>query len=306
MRNNPSAFFSQEGDIYISDWDEPIFDLDTPFKGTFDGNERVISGEASASLFGSVENATLRNIRLRDYILTAEIHVMEFTKISFIAANTVSSVFDNIAITGATAELSGDDFCFGGISASDEGSIFELCYVNADVNISGGNITSGLIVGEMQNGNITESAASGSITVTTGITAIIGGLAGTYDGAEFINNYSLVDVTLVGGSSSSAVGGLVGTFGEGEITYTYYSGTIVAPRVNSSNLGGIAGFVGDNGRVTHSFYLATHNNRPIGNNHGNPRTADRLRTDITFVGWDLEIWIINEGQLPGLVRVIRN
>ena len=190
------------------------------FKGTFDGQNHVISGlymnvtTSNQGFFGYVNGGTVKNLTI---------------------------------IGDITASASN----VGGIAAQNEaGSLIENCHnaVNISITASFTNYFGGIT--SVNNGTINNSYNSGSISAV-GSSAAVGGIAGQNTNAGAVNNcYNLGNIN---NGTGSHVGGIAGQqrFGTPSITNSYSLGNISG----GSNIGGILGqwYVG---AVTNNYYLA--------------------------------------------------
>ncbi len=238
----------------------------TPFKGTFDGNGKTISGININSnsnyqgLFGYINGATVQNLTVSGSISANSGFVGGIAGVATNGAS-VSNCVNNISITAIDN--------VGGIVGYMPGGTISGCINNAVINAM--NYTGGIagdargaISGSNNGGSVTGSALVGGIagyatavltscyntgnisstgyTSSGGTGANLGGIAG-YSSAAISNCYNTGTVTTrvngVASSYNSAnnVGGIVG-YTASSVSYSYNSGTVGG----ASNVGGIAGF----------------------------------------------------------------
>ena len=141
IRNNLSGSFALVNDIDmkdIHDW-EPIGTYEYPFAGVFDGGGYEITGFHSPDniaegkdfgLFGSVKNACIRNIIIRQPDITPQ-NITESSHCSVLAAESVQSLIENCAVIGGIVAPS--DGGAGGLMCSAYDSIFIGLFNSADV-----------------------------------------------------------------------------------------------------------------------------------------------------------------------------
>lgn len=208
------------------------------FHGTFDGNDKTISGlivggenAACVGLFGVTSNATINNLTLEN--ATVEGFTMTAAAIGY-AYNTI---VDNVDLIG-TNTIHGMEY--NGQSATGNaanmvagivGAGMDSTILNCDVSgttltmdgisgaaYSGGNVhDAGLVAGGLEGCTLENCTASdGSVEVTAaGVFAFgIGGLAGCAIEAEYVKDCSAsnVSVTIAEGASD-LIGGLIGYSG---------------------------------------------------------------------------------------------
>jgi len=107
----------------------------------------------------------------------------------------------------------------------------------------------------------------------------IGGIIGS--GGSISNSYAIGNVV-----GTSFVGGIIG--GSGTVTRSYFVGSVTG----TSSIGGIVGSASGS-TVTSSFFNAVFTG-PTRNSLGTSRTAEQMRTQSTYTGWDFQnIWGIS-------------
>jgi hypothetical protein len=220
------------------------------FWGTFDGNNKTISG-LTAPLFniiGGDGSASVRNLNLE----TSDAGV---TGNGVLANSTyLGAAIENVQVsgdvTGTTDNVGGLVGSFSGdiTNSSVTGTVIGTNTAGGLVGLAFGNILDstftgtvqgqryiGGLVGSTGSSTISNSSASGIVTGLNGGEGNIGGLVGGGSGA-IINSTSSVAVT--GYEGTSNIGGLIGYADVSvQITDSSSSGTVTG----TSNVGGVAG-----------------------------------------------------------------
>jgi len=221
----------------------PIGTSENPFKGTFDGNGKTVSGLSVASsdayqgLFGYIDGAVIKN-------LTVNGSVSGGSSTGGVAGYARGSAFEHITVN---VTVTGSATYTGGIVGYAVGTTaFTDCVNNGAV--EGGAAQTGGIVGYAYStasapaiftGCVNNGAVKGGTTHTGGIAGYIyGGSTSTDTGA------AMTDVSntgaIVGGTTHTA--GIVGYSGAGiMITDASNSGAVTG---GTSNIGYTAGIVG--------------------------------------------------------------
>lgn len=211
------------------------------FSGVFDGQNHCISGmkigtqEApadyvSAGLFACIDGAVVRNLAMAD----AEIYIARpdavRTYAGIIAGVTDNSetgagaVINNCAVSGTIYNKSVDWSQNGGITAYCYNSMILNCGAQVDITSisTGGTALAGGIVGQDGFAIVANNYARGSIYAEAGVnSATIGGIAGMQAGVAG-NNYA--DVKLVSKNATGDIGGITGrNTAIGTIIYGYFN-----------------------------------------------------------------------------------
>ncbi|HBN86315.1 MAG TPA: hypothetical protein DDZ89_21025, partial [Clostridiales bacterium] len=374
VRNHLDKHFRQIADVDLSDYKtgegwNPIGTTSNSFIGTYDGdgftvrnlfinkvgawNVRVPSG-----LFGyTVAGAEIRNLKLESVDITGCYYVGSIVgsnsgKITgVISSGTVTGEFDTgglVGVSGKTGSITDSSFTgtvtgtdvieygewTGGLVGYNNGSITNC---QADVTVVSVYRTIGGLVGEnLEDGIITGSSSTGSVTAgnyTGGLIGCnsgeitrchssstvngdsnVGGLVGN-NGGPITESYSTGNVT----GSSSDVGGLVGYNGE-TITSSYSTGTVTG----YSNVGGLVGRNDDPITGSYSVGSVTGNNSKGGlvgydlyrkatdcywdketsgigySCGGTGKTTAEMKQQPTFINWDFTAtWNINDSMNNG-------
>ncbi|MCT7472655.1 beta strand repeat-containing protein [Aliarcobacter cryaerophilus] len=241
----------------IEGWN-PIGDYSNRFTGTFDGLGFTISNlyinrpsQNYVGLFGYTNNATIKNIGLKDVNITGSTYVGGLVGRSE-NGGTISNSYASGSVTGfndvgglvgwnfqgtitnsyASGSVDGTDF-LGGLVGTNRGTITNSY---ASGSVDGTDFLGGLV--GLNYGTITNSYASGSVDGHS----YVGGLVGL--------NYGTITNSYASGSvdGHSYVGGLVG-LNYGTITNSYASGSVDGHSY-------VGGLVGRNtpGTIEKSFY----------------------------------------------------
>lgn len=194
----------------------PIGTSAKPFKGTFDGNGKIISGlqinnptgVQYVGFFGYIDEATVKNLEV------------------------------------STGIVSGYDSA-GGVVGCSSGSTVENC--SSSVAVSG--VLAGGVVGWAPRSTIKACHATGNVTATeSSDTMAAGGVVGFISVSGSIQACYYTSGTVTGGKQtgdgySSGTGGVVGFMQSGNAVYNCYStGTVVAGTGSSTYNGGVVGY----------------------------------------------------------------
>lgn len=211
------------------------------FAGIFDGQNHCIRGMkigtqetpadyVSAGLFACIDGAVVRNLAVAD----AEIYIARLdavrTYAGIIAGVTDNSetgagaVINNCTVSGTIYNKSVDWSQNGGITAYCYNSMILNCGAQVDITSisTGGTALAGGIVGQDGFAIVANNYARGSIYAEAGVnSATIGGIAGMQAGVAG-NNYS--DVKLVSKNATGDIGGITGrNTAIGTIIYGYFN-----------------------------------------------------------------------------------
>ena len=256
----------------------PIGNEANSFRGTFDGNDKTITGlyinqtTDNAGLFGYIFDAEIKNLKMQNCkVVSKGEHV-----------GNVVGYANGVIISNCSAEkteVSGSSDYVGGIVGRVWTSVsITNCYNTGSV--SGGSDVGG-IVGDVLEATITNCYNTGSVSGDRDVGGIVGNVAEatitncynteSVSGSSYVGGiigfcgYSnIVAITncyntgSVGGSSSSRVGGIVGDIdedGQSTITNCYNTGSVGGS--SSSRVGGIVGNVDDAATITNCYYLQT-------------------------------------------------
>ena len=216
-------------------WDGQDF-VGTPFSGSYDGDGYTIGNlyiDRPATffigLFGTIDGATIRNLRLVDTDITGNAYTGGL--VGYAASDSA------ICNSTATGMVAGTVYV-GGLAgrSCDVSSIINSA---AAVTVAGEQCVGGLVGYAFDDASITNSSAIGAVTGDV----FVGGLAGAMGGI-ITNSYATGTV-----SGGQYVGGLVGSMG-GTITNSYATGAVSGDQ----HTGGLVAGMGDAPTITASYY----------------------------------------------------
>lgn len=182
------------------------------FTGSFDGNGHTISNlvmedetAAAYGLFGCVygENASVTNLKVKDISLTGSMMV------GVIGYAATEKPVEGITLEGEN-QITGFSMV-GGIVGGGFSDLMD-CASQADITLLDGGSYAGILVGGLEEGNVENCSASGSVTAE-GAGSSVGGLSGCFEGSAYAKNCRAENVTITLGEGSFLIGGLVGHAG---------------------------------------------------------------------------------------------
>lgn len=180
------------------------------FSGIFDGqNHKLynlnIAGEfTSASLFGDLEGATIKNLSLLNVDISGDAYY-----VGGLASRTTDTTIENVHVVGEITNNPDSYDCTGGLVGSAEETTI-ISKSSADVTISGNRYVGGLVGCSnidgynVQGVTISQSFSSGQVSTT--LRSYAGGLIGMGRGSIIADSYSTASVT----SASEHAGGIAG------------------------------------------------------------------------------------------------
>ena len=312
VRNHLDKHFKQTADINLSTYTadggwQPIGDSSTPFKGTYDGDSKDITGlfinrpEADyQGLFGSTASAKVENCRI-----SGSVKGKNYVG-GLVGSNdggTISSCYaPSVSITGKDS--------VGGLvgfvrSSSGALATIEKSYASGSVK---GVINVGGLVGlhSMQGNNIGGSIKNSYTFVSVDATgSYVGGLIGN-NKADFRYEETSIENCYSKGSVKSSlkgqvyIGGLVGCNNH-NIKNSYAVGEVIVTNGEVDFIGGLIGWLMGGGKVTSSYYDSTTTGQSD-TGKGVGKTTSEMKQAATFEGWDFEtIWtIVEDSSYPTL------
>jgi len=171
-------------------WEEEIVIIDVgPFKGTFDGNVRTISGVKINSpskdyqgVFGYInEGATIKNLKVE----ISNDGIKGKDNVGGLVGYVSDGTIDNCRISGSGTV---DGFSIvGGLVGNNIGN-GKVINSYADVNVEGYNVIGGLVGNNVGSSKISNNRADGNVTGRTINDAAIGGLLGYNYSADTVSN----------------------------------------------------------------------------------------------------------------------
>lgn len=212
------------------------------FKGTFDGNGKVISGlrmgtesapvsNRMSGLFSYLESASVKDLTLKglsiytNYSGTQRSYYGALA--SAIGAQGKSPCYiTNVSVSGVIHVSIGNEMGYaGGIAGLMETSVVANCSGNLDIRVGSPqskNVYAGILIGAVARSAIVNNIAHGSIWAQSSMNkTTIGGITGLHAGVSFNN---VADVSLISENPTSDVGGVMGrSTGIAEMMADYYS-----------------------------------------------------------------------------------
>jgi len=242
---------------------DPIGDSNTPFTGTFDGDNHTITnltidrGSTNyVGLFGYVDGGTVQNVGVERVDITGRAEV----------GGLVGQSSGTVTGSYATGAVSGSDDV-GGLVGNNFGGSVKKSYATGDVS---GSTDVGGLIGINDDGTVTGSYATSDVSGSSGD---VGGLVGENDDAGgIIKSYATGDVS---GSNADDVGGLVGENEDSSVKKSYATGDVSG----SDDVGGLVG-ENDDGTVTASYWNkgTTNQANAIGGTDGTNSNLQGLTT----------------------------
>ena len=200
------GYYKQTADITLSDEHTAIGNSsNTPFKGIYDGDNKVIKGllinQAEGTyqgLFGRAYKATIKNVIIENCDITAKDYV------GGICGHASETTISNCKVSGAIKTADGVDGMYhGGIAGYIYNKSTSKCVNTA--NVKGNNSKSqyyGGIVGEVRGTNITDCFNAGIVEGTL----YVGSIVGSNNASRLNNNYHTTTTTGGVGANGVATG----------------------------------------------------------------------------------------------------
>ncbi|NLH17247.1 MAG: hypothetical protein GX455_11765 [Phycisphaerae bacterium] len=295
----------------------------TRFTGSFNGNGHTISnltirtenGGDYLGLFGCIQNAAIKNLRMENVSITA---LGKSNSIGAVVGQTMNSQLSLCVVSGSIAagEFSPETTLtnVGGLVGKQLYGLIESCA--SLVNISSGDegFLLGGIVGWLTEGTIRHALAAG--TIEGGLkTQHVGGLAGqvsiiegNVNPATAIIENSCAHGSIVVGQNSYSLGGLVGSlYIPCELRNSYSAVRLSYTGIFGVSFGGLTGYAG--GPVTNCFWDKEINRMGIDGDTGLDTAEMTQKSTFTDAGWDFSDndgdpadWRIRDGEdYPRLV-----
>ncbi len=201
----------------------PIGNEEIPFTGSYNGDEKIISGlyinRAKANFvgfFGNTSSANVRNVVIEDAVITGN---------DFVGTITGNKLGGNFVNIQTSANISGNQMV-GGISGySSIGNMRELTThgtIQATLHYVGG------ITGYLLDGIITESYSTCTVSSTGDYTA---GLVAYADLAEITNSYTTGNV-----NGNKFTAGLISYLNSGSVSKSYSTGNVTGTHQYTAGL----------------------------------------------------------------------
>ena len=252
----------------------PIGTLNSPYTGTFDGGDHIISGLTFdqsktdyAGLIGYIDNGgAVKNLRLEDVKITA-------ARYTGAVAGRNNGTIENCSVSGTVKSSSNNA---GGITGYNNGTITGC---SASGNVSA-NSQAGGIVGYFVTGSITDCHSSATVEGDYSV----GGVAGYMQTNTTLTACSSTGSVTATGSGDADAGGVVGGINkDATVTACYATGNVTATQGN--NAGGVAG--ASVGIITACYHATgTVSGSTIGGVLGLNRTGPVASGTVTACYWD--------------------
>lgn len=252
VANNLSSYFqlAYNLDLTTDSTLVPIGSSGTPFTGTFDGNNLILSNwtysepaSNDIGLFSYVNGGIIKNLNLVNFTISGN----DYT--GTLGGEMYSAQVSNCSASGSLIAGTGTNGIGGLIGLAESGSTVSNC--SSSVNVSGGGGREGVLVGNNNGGSITHSHATGNLssTLTNGI---FGGLVGDCAPCTVTTSYATGTLSLTG-SGVQNVGGLIGSlsFGGSSVANSYSTGAVYSPL--GGDVGGLVGIMQAGAAATNCF-----------------------------------------------------
>ena len=300
------------------------------FKGTFDGNNKVISGLtihlpsfADVGLFGTVDRSgEVKDLGLAAASVTGTNHVGGLVGSN---SGTISRCYASATVTGT--------YSAGGLVGWNDGNV-SGCYATGPAT---GVYDVGGLVGLNSSGTVSKCYATGPVIGTYYVGGLVGdNYSGTMDGCHATG--SVTGYWWVGGLAGSSdrtvsgcyaagpvagnsdVGGLIGLNYSGTARESYATGSVTGPLTEGNDVGGLVGYnnggtvsvcyamgpvtgtnsvgglVGyNNGGTVGDSYWDTNTTGKATSGGGIGLTTAQMKQQATFAGWNFaSVWRITE------------
>jgi len=318
-RNHLDAHYVLTDDIDLSGYETwtPI----TPFTGTFDGAGHTISNltitviaNAPSGLFGTVSDATIKNVHLSDGTITTS-----YYNTGVLAGSTSGNTqIVDVSVRGVDIFINGYGSDAGGlVGKADGNTIISRCSVDANITVTAtnagpggrlGGITGSLTSGNSGTATIEDCIATGTIISSGGS---IGGLAAELKSsdAKIIHSISAVSIDAPAGTLKN-YGGLVGVT-RGSVSRSVALNEYInsGDAASTGRIAGALTVTGSSGAgtVTDSYaWVGMNNSRSsFGAVNGNPATAELWNNFEIYenLGFDDTVWAPGSGNclIPVLI-----
>ncbi|MBE7374936.1 two-partner secretion domain-containing protein, partial [Pseudomonas lopnurensis] len=276
------------------------------FTGTFDGLGHTISGltinrpdQGNVGLFGSIIDATLRNVGLEGGSMTGKDNVGGLA--GYNSSSHIHHVYATSSVTGVTTE--GDMGSEGGLKVgglvgfmySSLGSSASISHAYATGAVTGSSNVGGLVgsnssIFGSSNSSISHAYATGAVTGSNNVGGLVGSNSSSYDSSNSSISHAYATGAVTG---SSNVGGLVGSnsslySNNSSISHAYATGAVTGP----SNVGGLVGdnssLSGGGTSITDSFWDTNTTGQSGSAGGGTGKSTAEMQSKATYAGWDFD------------------
>jgi len=189
---------------------EPIGTRSYPFTGTFNGNKQKITGlyisistgkDDDIGLFGTIENARIKNVGLIDNEIYGSGYDAEYVKIGGLVGSARNSEIINNFTTGRVGgiPMNSTNLTVGGLIGFLDNGVVTNNYVTGNSN---GDYAAGGLIGEVMNGEVRNNYVNG---IASGDNSV-GGLIGVINLGTITNNYATSENLQSGYSQGTLIG----------------------------------------------------------------------------------------------------
>lgn len=240
----------------------------------------------------------IRNNLTESYELTNDIDMSKFgnwTSIGNSSATSFKGILDGKGFRIKNLTIDTSLIYAGLFGFTENATIMNLGLV--DVNIKTTQSYVGALVGRCDLSNVISCYSTGNITGVGSVSQYIGGLLGRITSGTIKDSYSHVNITDV----RQRNGGFAGSAGvQVDVPLDFrncYSTGKITNATGSSN----GGFVGLGSSVSTNCYWDTVSSGMSTSAGGaTGKTTAQMQTASTFVGWDSEVWLLQDGSYPTL------
>ncbi len=218
----------------------PIGNSTNAFKGNFYGNGYKISNLNISStgnrvgLFGWIDGATIRDLRLEKVEISGASHVGAL--VGYANNATIENVYSTGKVTGSRSQVGG---LIGDVNTSNLKNVYSTAEVEGNTNVGG-------LIGYLGKYSVIENSyATGDVHSSVQAGGLVGGIR---YGGTIKNSYATGDVY----GTQQNLGGLVGLFEGIDGNYTYILDTVYSTgRVQgTSNTGALVGKLANGAKLT--------------------------------------------------------
>ncbi|MCM8790746.1 MAG: hypothetical protein NC938_03490 [Candidatus Omnitrophica bacterium] len=310
----------------------PLGDATTKFTGTYDGNNKIISGLsmskndiANLGLFGYVTDSVLKNINLTGMTVTDTSYSIS-VNVGGLAGSIESSTIDNVHIAGDISGTANPANVGGLVGYAYRTNIYDS---SADVSVAAtnpfpGGANAGGLIGYSYaywsvNSTISGCYTTGSVIASGsgyGNRVNAGGIVGcqyanVFSTALILDSYSTANVSGTCPGYEINVGGIAGFLladngGHSNITNAYATGVITGS-ATYPNIGGLVGrrygYLGGSSEIVTQSYWDIETSGVFISDGGTPLTTSQMRGESNYTGWDFHttpIWDAFASTYPHL------
>ena len=300
IRNNlgeiyGNYYLAADIDLSGAEW-KPIGTVETPFKGTFDGQGHVIrnmtitGNVAYAGLFGVVPyNSIIKNVGMENTYINIT-SADKYASAGGVCGDGSQAHFINCYNMGSVSASASDQSWAGGICGRAPVSMIISCYNTGDVFASDSlnSYAGGLC---SYGSGISKSYNVGDVSASASSVACAGGING--GGHSYWNNliencYNTGDVS-ASSSYRSYAGGICDSTSYSIRRCYNIGGVSVVPSSSPSCAGGICGSTSSSANVSNSYCLNLYDS-----SLGTQLTAAQMKSASSYVGFDFAtVWDIS-------------